>query len=89
MSNINEPDAVMIGFIQLPCGKEGNVSMYGTVKDLMIVLTAVLGLEVDKQQVDQLEHGGTVDKLFFSDGNGSFVTMQPANSASAFLATTS
>lgn len=75
----------MIGFVQLPCGAERTVSMYGTVQNLIIV-AAILGLEVDPLQVQNLERGETVEKLFYSDGRGSFVTMQPVNSASSFLA---
>jgi hypothetical protein len=80
-----QPNGVMIGFIQLPCGSERDVAMYGTIQEL-IAATALLGLHPDVEQIMQMERGESVKLLYFSDGHGSHVTLQPVNNASDFLA---
>lgn len=78
------PNGVMIGFLLLPCGNERKVAMHGSLEELVAV-AQLLKLFPDPQQVHQMEAGEELDLLFFSDGYGSYVTLQPVSTASAFL----
>lgn len=75
---------VLTGFIQLDGGVERKISMHGHVEELLEV-TVRIGLQPDWKQVQDLGDGIEVDLLFFSDGAGSYVTMQPVTEAAEFL----
>lgn len=83
------PDGIMLGFIANPDGGEMPVAMHGSPADLIRVCR-LLGLEPNQTQIEQIK-SGDFDRdesgpLAFSDGSGSFVTLQPVSRASDFLA---
>ena len=78
-------DGVMLGFIQSPCGKEHSIAMHGAVDEL-VEAANIIGLTADPSQIEQMSNGEPVTLLFFSDGYGSHVTMQPVTEAREFLA---
>lgn len=77
---------VMLGFVKLPDGEERQVSMYGHINELIEVAYQI-EIFLDPTQIHAMESGERIDMLYFSDGLGSHVTMQPVTQASAFLAT--
>ncbi|MFM8798700.1 MAG: hypothetical protein ACKODT_07065 [Fluviibacter sp.] len=78
----------MIGFIRLPCGEERKISMHGTINELFHA-ARLLNLFPDMEQILQMERGESVDLLFFSDGFGSYVTLQAVSEAREFIAVAS
>lgn len=84
------PDGIMMGFVVLPNGDgEQNVCIHGSPMDLMKI-TTLLGLEMNPAHkaaiMDDTFNRDTHGPLSFTDERGSFITVQPVDRASDFLA---